>query len=196
LSQCDTKIPRLLNLGCGKKYVPGALNVDITSSTNPDVVHNLDQCPWPFPDSHFREVQAFDVLEHLTDLIAVMEEIHRVCEDGALVRITTPHFSCANSYTDLTHRHHFGFFSLDHFTGDSYNDFYTNSRFRVRSRKMMFQPSLINKLVWRLAERNPQKYEQSWAWAFPAWYLYFELSVLKDRPQRSKPSVVEEHVCD
>ena len=186
----ETEIPHCLNLGCGKKYVPGALNVDVTPATNPDVLHDLNQCPWPFPDSHFREVQAFDVLEHLGDLIAVMEEIHRICENGALVRITTPHFSCANSYTDLTHRHHFGFFSLDHFTGDSSNDFYTSSRFRMRSRKLIFQPSFLNKFVWRLAERNPRKYEQSWTWAFPAWYLSFELSVLKDGAQQTKPSSV------
>jgi hypothetical protein len=175
----STELPRVLNLGSGKKYVPGAVNVDVTPATNPDIVHDLNRVPWPFPDSHFREIQAFDVLEHLSDLVAVMEEIHRVCEEGALVRITTPHFSCANSYTDLTHRHHFGFFSLDHFTGVSSNDFYTSRRFRMVSRRMVFHPSLINKVVWRLAERNPQAYERSWAWAFPAWFLYFELAVSK-----------------
>jgi hypothetical protein len=179
LSACSMELPRILNLGSGKKYVPGAVNIDITPSTKPDIVHDLNGVPWPLPESHFREVQAFDVLEHLTNLIAVMEEIHRVCEDGALVRITTPHFSCANSYTDLTHRHHFGFFSLDHFTGQSSNDFYTRCRFQMVSRKMRFYPSLANKVVRKLAEWKPQTYERSWAWTFPAWFLYFELAVLK-----------------
>jgi predicted SAM-dependent methyltransferase len=186
----------ILNLGCGKKHVAGAVNVDITSATNPDLVHDLNRTPWPFPDSSFQEVHAFDVLEHLDNMLSVMQEIHRVSHNDAIVRITTPHFSSANSYTDLTHRHHFGYFSLDHFTGDSFNDFYTSSRFRLRSRKVMFQPSFINKFVWRFAERNPRKYEQSWTWAFPAWYLYFELSVLKDTPQQEKASALEEHVCN
>ena len=108
----------ILNLGCGKKYVPGAVNVDVTSVTNPDVVHDLNQFPWPFPDNCFREVQAFDVLEHLTDLLRVMGEIHRVCQNDAVVHITTPHFSCANSYTDLTHRHHLDI-SVASLQGDS-----------------------------------------------------------------------------
>jgi len=192
-SNCD-ELPRILNLGCGKKYINGAVNVDVTPATRPDVVHNLNRVPWPFPDSHFRQVQAYDVLEHLTDLLAVMEEIHRVCEDGAIVHITTPHFSSANSYTDLTHRHHFGFFSLDHFTGESHNDFYTPCRFRMVARRMIFHPSLVNKMVWRLAERNPQVYERSWAWAFPAWFLYFELEVSKPNLQGLRSG--EEHHFD
>ncbi len=179
MQNTGTGLPRLLNLGSGKKYVQGATNVDITVATNPDVVHDLNCIPWPFPDSHFTEVLAHDVLEHLTDLVAVMEEIHRVCEDGAVVRITTPHFSSSNSYTDLTHRHHFGYFSLDHFTGESCNDFYTDRRFRMNTRKIIFHSSLMNKLVWRLAERRPDAYERSWAWALPAWFLYFELAVVK-----------------
>jgi SAM-dependent methyltransferase len=179
LAASSTDMARVLNLGSGKKYIPGVVNVDVTPATKPDVVHDLNRVPWPFSDSYFREVQALDVLEHLSDLIAVMEEIHRICEDGAIIRVTTPHFSSANSYTDLTHRHHFGFFSLDHFTGASSNDFYTGCRFRMISRKILFHPSLVNKLVWRLASRNPELYERSWAWAFPAWFLYFELAVSK-----------------
>jgi hypothetical protein len=46
--------------------------------------------------------------------------------------------------------------------------------------KEMFSSSLINKLVWRLANRYPGTYERRWAWIFPAWYLYFELEVQKD----------------
>lgn len=183
-----TEFARVLNLGSGNKYMAGAVNIDITPATNPDLVHNLNCLPWPLPDSHFREVHAFDVLEHLTDLVAVMEEIHRVCEDGALVRITTPHFSSANSYTDLTHRHHFGYFSLDHFTGESHNDFYTDRRFHMVSRNLIFRPSLVNKIVWRMAQRRPEVYERSWAWAFPAWFLYFELAVVKAGAEILKPN--------
>lgn len=169
-----------LNLGCGRNHLKDALNVDITADVDPDVVHDLNRTPWPFTDNRFKEVTAFDVVEHLDNFIATFEEIHRICRPGAIVRITVPHFACANAYTDPTHRRYFGYFSLDYVTGANDLEFYTRARFKTLSRRIVFFPSLTNKLVWRLANRYPERYEQRWAWMFPAWYLYFELQVQKD----------------
>lgn len=176
----DTPKYDRLNLGCGHKYLSGAINLDVTPSTNPDLVHDLNQRPWPFPDNHFREVLAYDVIEHLEHFIPTLEEIHRVCREGAVVRVTVPHFSCANAFTDPTHRQRFGYFSMDYVTGDNDLEFYTSARFKTLSRRLLFYPSLIDKLVWRLANRYPEAYERRWAWIFPAWYLHFELEVLKN----------------
>jgi predicted SAM-dependent methyltransferase len=78
----------VLNLGCGRKHLPGAVNLDCTARSKPDVVHDLDLRPWPFSDNQFDKVYAFDVVEHLTDTVAAMEEIHRICRDGASIEIT------------------------------------------------------------------------------------------------------------
>lgn len=178
----ESRAPALsvLNLGSGRKYLADAVNLDVTADTNPDVVHDLNRMPWPFPTGSFDQVLAYDVIEHLDDLIAVMEQIHRVCRPGAVVKITVPHYSCANAFTDPTHRHYFGWFSVDYFTGENEFSFYTRCRFRRRRTQMIFYPSLVNKAVWRLANRHPRKYERRWAWIFPAWYLYFELEVIKE----------------
>ena len=94
-------MPQLkLNLGCGLKRIADALNVDIVSRVGPDIVCNLDRRPWPFLDSQFSEVFAYDVIEHCDDVIATMEEIHRVSTDNAIVHITVPHFSSSNTFTD------------------------------------------------------------------------------------------------
>lgn len=169
----------ILHLGAGKKYHPEAVNVDLVAATNPDVVHNLDVTPWPLPADHFREVWAYDVIEHLTDVVRAMEEVHRVCADGAVVKITVPHYSCANAFTDPTHKHYFSAASFNYFTGDNEFDFYTTRRFKKRAAKIVFHPTLVNKLIHRLANRWPAAYERRWAWTFPAWYLYFELIVVK-----------------
>jgi hypothetical protein len=169
----------VLNLGCGRKPDPRAVNVDITPVTNPDVVHDLNVRPWPFSDDRFGEIVLLDVIEHLDDLLGVMEELHRVGRDGAVVKITTPHFSSANSFTDPTHRHHLGWYSLDYFTGEHEHSYYTQVRFRTKARSLLFHPGLVNKLVRRLANRWPAAYERKWAWMFPAWFLYFELVVVK-----------------
>jgi SAM-dependent methyltransferase len=170
---------KTLNLGSGRKYLADAFNVDHQASTNPDLVHDLNSIPWPLPDDHFETVLLADSLEHLEDAVATMEEVHRVCRDGAVVRITTPHFSSANSFIDPTHRHHFSYFSFDYFTGEHEFAFYTEKRFRKGSAKIIFYPTLVNKLIWRFANRYPQAYERRWAWMFPAWFLSFELVVVK-----------------
>jgi SAM-dependent methyltransferase len=169
----------ILHLGSGRKYNPDAVNVDLVASTGADIIHDLDRTPWPLDNDRFREVWAYDVLEHLDDLVATMEEIHRVCVPGAVVKITVPHYSCHNAFTDITHRHYFSRFSFDYFTGEHEFAFYTECRFRTRAASIVFYPSLVNKVVWRLANRFPKRYEQRWAWMFPAWFLYFELEVVK-----------------
>ena len=169
----------VLNLGSGKKPRPGALNVDVTGRTSPDLIHNLDETPWPLPEGHFTEVHAYDVVEHLRDVPQTMEEIHRVCSPGARVFITVPHFSSANSFTDPTHRHHFSARSMLYFTDEHELGFYSTARFRQRQVQIVFQQSLVNKLVRRLANRFVVPYEERWAWICPAWFLYFELEALK-----------------
>ncbi len=175
----DEQPRAVLNLGAGAKHIEGAVNLDITPVTNPEVVHDLDDCPWPFEDASFDEIHAYDVLEHVREFVPVMLEIARVSRAGATFRVTVPHFSCANAFTDPTHRRFFGFHSLDYFTEGHEFSFYSSARFKIRSRRIIFKPSLSNKLVWRLASRYPDAYENRWAWIFPAWFLFFELEVVK-----------------
>src|SRR5262245_34057226 len=160
----------ILHLGSGRKYDPAAVNVDRVAAAEPDIVHDLDVVPWPLPDCHFREVRAYDVIEHLHDVVAAMEEIHRVSVPGAVVKITVPHFSCANAFTDITHRHYFSAASFNYFTGDNEFTFYTDRKFKRRRADIVFAPTLVNKVVWRLARRWPSEYERRWAWVFPAWF--------------------------
>lgn len=96
----STSMADVLVLGSGMSPRTGAVDCDIAAACRPDVIHDLRGFPWPFPDDWFREVWCHDILEHLPDTIATMEEIHRISRSGATVFITTPHFSCANSFTD------------------------------------------------------------------------------------------------
>jgi len=174
---------RKLCLGSGRKKHEDAVNVDLVASTGPDICHDLNLAPWPLPDNWFGECHAYDVVEHLDNIVTTMEEIHRVCRNGAVIRITVPHFSCANAFRDPTHRHYFSCFSLDYFTGEHEFSFYSDRRFKRRVNQIVFARTLLNKLVHRLANRFPAEYERRWAWIFPAWFLYFELEVVKDDTQ-------------
>lgn len=170
---------RRLNLGSGRTYDAGWTNLDITPATDPDVVHNLDVTPWPFDDDQFQHVRMIDVLEHLRDPFTALLELHRVCDDGARIDVVVPHFSAANAYTDPTHKSFWSYYSLDVVTGEHSHDYYTELRYRMAHRHIEFYKDPISKVVARLAACNPRRYEQRWAWTFPAWFLVFELEVLK-----------------
>lgn len=174
-----SSLPDKLNLGCGNKKRDGWLNVDRAESIKPDQVHDLNQYPYPWPDSSFSEIQAYDVIEHLDDIPAFMNEIWRLGKPQAVVQLTTPHFSCANSYVDPTHQNHLSYFSLDYFTAGHPWGYYCGSGFEIKHRQIVFTPSLVNRVVSRMANKDPHCYENRWAWICPAWFLYFELAVIK-----------------
>jgi predicted SAM-dependent methyltransferase len=175
-----------LNIGCGTKHIPGAVNLDVSQRVGADVVHDLNRLPWPFIDDAFDEVFAYDVIEHLESVVAALSEISRVSRRGATLHLTVPHFSSANAFTDVTHRHWFGWRSLDPFLASQETSHslghYSRTKFRRIAAQIYFHPSLVNKFVWRCANQWPDAYERRWAWVFPAWFMSVDLEVMKDSP--------------
>lgn len=94
-----------LNLGCGMDRLDGYINVDRFGA--PDLRHNLEVVPWPWPDDSVGEVLLKHVLEHLgrdTDVyLDIWKELYRVCQDGATIRIVVPHHRHEYFYNDPTH---------------------------------------------------------------------------------------------
>jgi predicted SAM-dependent methyltransferase len=170
---------RILNLGCGKRRIEGAVNVDFAERVGADIVHDLNRRPWPFEKSSFIEIVGYDVIEHLDDVVDFMEEVHRVARPGATIRLTVPHFSCANTWRDPTHRHAFAHGSLDYFCEGHPLAFYSAAKFEKIVTRIQFRQSVLNKLVWRAANRWPEQYEDRWCWIFPAWFIYYELRAIK-----------------
>lgn len=78
----------ILNLGCGEDRLPGALNVDIDPTVNPDQVVDLQDAPWPWPEDSFKLVIARHVLEHLDPV--PWSEIERVAQNGGELELTYP----------------------------------------------------------------------------------------------------------
>lgn len=171
----------ILSVGCGnRKSESGVVRLDISEAVNPDIVWNLNQNPYPFEDSSFEQIECFDVIEHLENIPSTMEEFYRILRPDGLLKITTPHFSCANSYIDPTHRWHLSYFSFDYFSDESNLSYYSKARFKIQNRHVYFKGSKLNQsIVRRIANRFPETYEQRYAWLFPAWFLYFELKAIK-----------------
>jgi ubiquinone/menaquinone biosynthesis C-methylase UbiE len=95
-----------LNLGCGKDYLNGWVNVDVIN-VKKDVKHDINKFPYPFKASTFDEVLMKMILEHVENPIKVLKEVVRISKNGAKITITVPHATSYANYTDLQHKTNF-----------------------------------------------------------------------------------------
>jgi SAM-dependent methyltransferase len=125
--------PRVLDIGCGINKIPGALGMDINPRSAADIIHDLDDLPYPFDDDQFDEVVGRHVIEHVREPMAVMSELHRITRPGGLIKLVAPHWTNPDFATDLTHRNHINSYSFRNLIeGREVFSFYTEVRFRQR----------------------------------------------------------------
>lgn len=98
---------RTLDIGCGnRKQMPGAIGVDRFRFDAVDVVAHIER-GLPFAPDTLDHVYAIHFLEHVDNLLAVMNEIHRVLKPNGVLHVMVPHWQCVNAVADPTHRHLF-----------------------------------------------------------------------------------------
>jgi SAM-dependent methyltransferase len=74
-----------------------------------DVIHDLDETPWPFDDGTFDEVHAYEVLEHLGQqgdwraFFRHFGEIWRVLKPGGKLLATVPDWRSEWAWGDPSH---------------------------------------------------------------------------------------------
>ena len=94
----------ILNLGAGDKAVEGRVNVDVVPLPGIDVVHDLDEHPWPWRNGEATEIHALHIFEHVADPLGFMQQCWRVLESGGWLHVEVPHWQSRNAFTDPTHR--------------------------------------------------------------------------------------------
>ncbi len=104
---------RKLNLGCGTKYKEDWVNLDINSNYKADIYHDLNKFPYPFRDNQFDYILLENILEHLDNILDVLNELHRICKDKAVIEITTSFAHSRNFIIDFTHTHTFALNSFN-----------------------------------------------------------------------------------
>ena len=172
----------ILDVGCGtRKAEPGAIGIDVSPRSAADIIWNLDEFPWPLDSNAFDRIHMSHIIEHVSNVMRTMEEVHRVACDGADVFVVTPHFSSHNSYTDPTHLQHLAARSFQYFTGDDFATFASsNVRFSIEELELTFGGNVFLDGMGRwLAKRNLEWYERHAAWVFPAQDIHCHLRVRK-----------------
>ncbi|MGH9728590.1 MAG: class I SAM-dependent methyltransferase [Candidatus Acidiferrales bacterium] len=139
-------MPRILDVGCGQQKYPGSIGIDMNPDTAADVLCNMDRGRLPFRDDAFDEVRAIHLIEHVENVIATMEEFHRVTRPGGTVFLVTPHYTDFSSFCDPTHRWHLNSFSFWYFYPEGlHGQASWYSRVRMRQRRLRVR--LLQ--VWR-----------------------------------------------
>lgn len=182
----SVSIPRFktLDFGCGLRKRPGAVGVDVNPRSHADVIHDLNRFPYPFSDNEFDEIICDNVVEHLDDIIRVMEELHRIAKPSSLVTIIVPFHPHQQARTDPTHRHFFGVHSFDYFVGGTANAGFEYSKARFTLLSVEFEKGLaqrhwFDRALVAFANARKDLYENRVANIFPVRNLTFELRVMK-----------------
>lgn len=138
----------LLNLACGNRILPARDGWKVTHhdvwAHRPEitVTHDLEDLPWPWGDSQFDEIFAFDIIEHVQRPIKFINELWRIAKDGAKVTVHTcwagPQSGAREAWRDPTHVRPFHEASFDYFDPlnggiwfENYGKFYSPARFEV-----------------------------------------------------------------
>lgn len=79
--------------------------MDKSPASDAEQHFDLEQFPWPLESDRYLVIYAIQVLEHLELRIETMEEIWRICQNGALVICSVPDGLCPGFAQDPTHKH-------------------------------------------------------------------------------------------
>jgi SAM-dependent methyltransferase len=172
-----------LILGSGAAKYPHSINVDINSIHHPDVIHDLNKFPYPFKTNQFKKIIACNIIEHLDDVIKVMEELYRITKPNGIIDIVTGHFSSVDSFNDPTHKHFFTSRSFDYLIPQTDLYKYKYTKIKFKKIKVILGPqnhhNIFVKLILFLINKNIIFYESRLAFIFPIGVIYYKLQVIK-----------------
>jgi SAM-dependent methyltransferase len=163
LETCKARGEWKLDIGCGRRKREGYLGIDCFRGAVADLLADPEK-GLPFRDDTFCAVWLHHVFEHLGDPVRAMEEIWRVCRDGAKVEIWGPHFSTPFLvWGDPTHRRGLSLGTFRYFDGTWYG---TSARFAVESCTLRKGNTSFRDKGWKV-----------WCWPFIAANRFAEFVV-------------------
>lgn len=140
-----------VELGCGRKKRPGFFGIDILPAPEVDLVLDYEVQRLPFPDGSIAHIYSSHSFEHLgspLSPIAILREIIRVAEHGALVEIWTP-YGRSNEALLIGHRTFFTELHWEHICF-AHDDFYlgdTLGRFVWERTQYRLVPGILEELA-------------------------------------------------
>lgn len=175
-----------LDIGCGTSKSAGFIGIDILPFDGVDIVHDLNQFPYPFENGSVEEILMDNVLEHLNKPLLVMDEAYRICKNNAKVTVAVPYFRSFYAIIDPTHRNFFGVYWFNYFDpSHAFHQKYQYSKAKFKLEKVEFDRefrkdmNFFHRALVKIAEKRPYMYEAKLSHLFPLNSLTFTLRVLK-----------------
>lgn len=164
-----------LNLGSDFDYKEGYVNLDRheENGTHPDVIHDLNVFPYPFGDNTFNYIYASHILEHLDNVLEVMNELHRISKPGCVIEIKVPYWTSYNTWVDITHKRAFTYNSFSQLCG------FFDSKGRGKNvgyQNILFKYEL-QRLIWGTTSKPILKYVAN----FMNWLVNFAPEFIERR---------------
>lgn len=121
---------KVLDLGCGRNKLEGAIGVDFTCLPGVDFVLNLND-HLPFESTSFDVIHANQVFEHIENIVGLIKECHRILKPGGLLVVHVPYFRSSWAAIDPTHIRQYTLLSMNYFKSGTYE--FDNYRFTDES---------------------------------------------------------------
>lgn len=107
----------VIDVGCGNDVDSRAdTTLDINERVDPDIVHDIDQQPWPIKDDAAEGIVARHIIEHLEDPVSVIKEMTRIVMPDGWIEIRMPFGG--GWFKDPTHRQ-FWMYSTPEYLADN-----------------------------------------------------------------------------
>lgn len=103
--------PRKLDIACGQNKEKGFTGIDLSGDA--DITWDLFTFPWPIKTGSVREINCSHFVEHIPHYrpewggvdgwFLFWDEVHRICRDGATVKVVHPYVKNGRAFWDPTH---------------------------------------------------------------------------------------------
>lgn len=166
-----------LNLGSGKKYKGGWVNVDLGdkdlygNKIKVDMVYDLNNFPYPFEENTFDEINASAIIEHLESRTKSWSELKRIAKNGCKIHVRVPHYSGCQAYYDPTHYHKYGYKTAKFIS--------LIWGFKVLENKIQFSANKFLSWMNPIVNIFPIFYERFFCNIIPSQEIFWEFEVVK-----------------
>ncbi|MEK7590070.1 MAG: class I SAM-dependent methyltransferase [Patescibacteria group bacterium] len=175
---------KVLDIGCGQHKFPESVGMDVVKESEADIVHNVENTPWPIEDNSYDIVFTNHFLEHVDNQLGFFGEVSRILKPGGRLLVQVPYFRSIDAYTDITHKRFFTSRTLDYFLIESKRSGYHYSKSLFTKIGFWYGwPSrsrnpLVRFFKWFIM-RHPKFYDQYLSLLLPVPCLTWELEVTK-----------------
>lgn len=140
-----------LDIGAGDDPQPRCVTMDRRALPGIDVVHDIEDFPWPFPDETFDKIIASHIIEHIDPKksIDLMNESWRIMRVGGEMLISMPYPGSMGHWQDPTHIRPWNEATPSYFDPEDPRGFIQDSKYKHLYEIYRPKPWKIQYRAWR-----------------------------------------------